>query len=1069
MPVARRVKPTPPMRLLISRILLPLLPLLASTSPGAAPDWENPQVVEIDRLPVRATFIPHESSPRALGALPSRREKSLNGTWSFRWSPRPEQRPVGFEQPDFDLGGWDEIVVPGNWQTQGFGVPIYTNITYPFRKDPPNIMGDPPEEYTQFELRNPVGSYRREFEVPESWEGMRVHLGFAGVKSAFYVWVNGERVGYSQDSMSPAEFDITGQLVDGPNVLAVEVYRWSDGSYLEDQDMWRLSGIFRDVTLVARPAVHVQDFHLTTDLDEDYEDATVAIEADVLNAGGEAVEGLQLEAVVFGPDGAEIARETRDLDAAGGGDLGRHTLSIPLEDPALWSAEDPVLHGLLLVLRDAAGRELEAIPWRFGVREYEFRDKQFWVNGRSIKLKGVNRHEHHPRTGRHVDRATMRLDVELIKRANINYVRTSHYPNDPFFYHLADEYGLYVMDEANQEAHDFGTGSRVLGDDPEWQLAHVDRGVSMVERDKNHACVAIWSLGNEGGSGRNLAAMRRAMEQVDDTRPYFYHGDESVSDWVDIDYPTVAELEEFVSEEREKGANVREYAHMMGNSGGNMREYWEVIHAHPELVGAAIWDWVDQGLAKPKDGDRMRWAEDPAQLALEDDEYFAYGGEFGDRPNDGDFCLNGMVRPDRTPSPHYHEVRHVYQPVWMEADDIASGRIRVTNHHDFTELTALDAEWSLLEDGRVIAGGALESPELGPGESGALEVPYRDAVPEDAGELLLEVRWRLPRTTPWAPAGWVVARDQFVLAEDAGFELAKASTGAPGIEQDGDGFVVRGPDFSFTWDGEGALKSWIHRGEEQLVQPLEPHFWKPKNRNQSGNDYDKRLGPWRTAAAERELVGVDRESTDANGEALLRFRFKLPITDADYSLSYRVNGDGELAVEADYQPGDREAPSMPKFGLRLAVPARLDSIRWYGRGPWENYWDRKSAAFIGIHELPLEDYWTDYIHPQDNGNRCDVRWWEAADAGGHGIRIEGMQPLSVRAWPYSEEDLEAAKRAHDLPRRDFIQVNIDWKVHGVGGDNSWGKRTMDRYTLPSSEPYRFGFILKPLHPAPYRR
>lgn len=1043
-----------------SRFSLCLL-LCCSFSNAQSPDWENPEIVGIDRLPHRASFTPHESSRRALGALPSRRERSLNGTWSFRWSPRPDERPVGFEAPDFDLDGWDEIVVPGNWQTQGFGVPIYTNITYPFRKDPPRIMADPPRNYTQFELRNPVGSYRREFEIPDDWQGMRVQLGFAGVKSAFYVWVNGERVGYSQDSMSPAAFDITGQLADGPNVLAVEVYRWSDGSYLEDQDMWRLSGIFRDVTLTARPDVHLEDFHVTTDLDEDYQNATVSIETELRNAGGGAAEGLEVEAVVFGSDGSELARESSAVESVGADGAVRPSISIPLEDPALWSAEHPNLHRLLLVLRDAEGNELEAIPWKFGVREYEFRDKQFWVNGRSIKLKGVNRHEHHPRTGRHVDRATMRLDVELIKQANINYVRTSHYPNDPYFYHLADEYGLYLMDEANQEAHDFGTGSKTLGDNPDWELAHVDRGVSMVERDKNHASVAIWSLGNEGGSGRNLAAMRREMEEVDDTRPYFYHGDESVSDWVDIDYPTVAQLEEFVSEEREKGANVREYAHMMGNSGGNMREYWEVIYAHPELVGAAIWDWVDQGLAKPKEGERMRWAEDPSQLALEADEYFAYGGEFGDSPNDLDFCLNGMIGPDRVPNPHYFEVQHVYQPVWMKEEDLPAGRIEVTNHYDFTDLAELEGEWSLLEDGRVIAFGDIDAPSVAPGGKETLNVPFLDRVPEEAGELLLEVRWALRETTPWAPAGWVVARDQFVVDRDDSFELAETPGSAPEIEEQGEGFLVRGPDFAFSWSADGALQSWKFRGEEMLMGPIEPHFWKPANRNQSGNEYEERLGDWRKVATERELAGVDRESGDS-GEALLRFRFELPITDAAYALSYRVNGDGELAVEAEYEPGEREAASIPKFGVRFSVPSDLNRIGWYGRGPWENYQDRNESAFLGIYELPLEDYWTNYIFPQDNGNRCDVRWWEATDADGRGIRIEGLQPLSIRAWPFSEEDLEKAERAHDLPRRDFIQINVDSQVHGVGGDNSWGKQTMEKYTLPSDESYRLGFVLRPL-------
>ncbi|MBN2337287.1 MAG: beta-galactosidase, partial [Acidobacteria bacterium] len=590
-------------------LLVGLCGLLAAQGTPVRNDWENPSVVQIDREPVRATYTPYMNAERALEMGPSSRQRSLNGRWKFHWAPRPEERPADFYRPDFDAGGWDEITVPGSWQTQGFGVPIYSNIRYPLRAEPPRVMLDPPADFTQFRLRNPVGSYRRTFELPEGWRGQRVFIEFGGVDSAFYVWVNGARAGYSQDSMTPAEFDITGLVKAGDNTLAVEVYRWSDGSYLEDQDMWRLSGIFRDVTLIARPAVHIHDFHLVTDLDEECGDAQIRVDVDVRNLSGSSAAGLTLKAAFHGPDGRALGEEVAAGLGVESGGVARRTLRTRMRRPELWSAETPALYKVVLSLETAGGRVLEAIPWRFGVREYALRDGRFLVNGRSVKLKGVNRHEHHPRLGRHVDRETMLLDIRLIKQANINYVRTSHYPDDPAWYRLCDEYGIYLMDEANQESHGFGTGNRKLGDDPEWKLAHVDRGVSMVERDKNHASVAIWSLGNEGGSGRNLAAMRSAMEEVDATRPFFYHADESVSDWVDIDYPTVAELEAFVARRPAKWANVREYSHMMGNSGGNLQEHWDFIYAHPEIVGAAIWDWVDQGLARPIDGRPLRHGE----------------------------------------------------------------------------------------------------------------------------------------------------------------------------------------------------------------------------------------------------------------------------------------------------------------------------------------------------------------------------------------------------------------------------------------------------------------------------
>jgi beta-galactosidase len=1044
-------------------LLAVLFGLLSTSWAPVSNDWENPAIVEINREPVRATYTPYTDTARAVQMEASFRQMSLNGTWKFHWAPRPEESPAEFFEPDFDASGWDEIVVPGNWQTQGYGVPIYTNVRYPFRAEPPNVMLDPPRNFTQFDLRNPVGSYLRTFTLPEDWKDKRVYIEFAGVKSAFYVWVNGTRAGYSQDSMMPAEFDITDYLKAGENTLSVEVYRWSDGSYLEDQDMWRLSGIFRDVTLIARPAVHLHDFHIVTDLDDDYKNADAIVHIDIRNLSGSTVDGLTLKTAFYGPDG--MAMNIRV--AAGFGvpkdGFTHYSLREPIKNPELWSAETPTLYKVVLSLEDADRNMLEAIPWKFGIREYEFRDRQFYVNGKPIKLKGVNRHEHHPRMGRHLDLATMIRDIELIKQANINYVRTSHYPDDVRWYRLCDEYGIYLMDEANQEAHGFGTGSRTLGDNPDWMLAHVDRGVSMVERDKNHASVAIWSLGNEGGSGRNLAAMRSAMEEIDSTRPYFYHADPSVSDWVDIDYPTIAELEDFVSEERGKWANVREYSHMMGNSGGNLQEHWDFIYAHPQIVGAAIWDWVDQGLAKPIESGRISYGKDPTELPLFSGEYFAYGGEFSDMPNDQDFCINGLVGPDRAPHPHYYEVQKVYQYVWFKALDAARGRLQVTNHYDFTNLNLFDWQWSLLSDGHIIERGEMQPVDLEPGGAAEIRVPITGRIPEDGSEVILQIDVTLPKDMLWAPAGWPVAREQFIVRESYYAMLQDGHAPALEIIDGKETVIVRGANLQLTWDRlSGALVGYEYKAVSLLKQPLEPYFWKPANRNQARNRYLERLGPWREAAAQRKLMGVTIVSDKETGAESVRFAFRLPVAEADYAVSYRVSTNGTVAVEADYRPNTDSAPKMPKFGMRMGLPEGWQEISYYGRGPWENYWDRKTGAFFGVYTMPLEDYWVNYIYPQDNGNRCDVRWWQATDTDGNGLRIEGMQGLSVRAWPYTEEDIEANRLAYELPRRDFINVNVDWKLHGVGGDNSWGKRTMDKYTLPGERPYHYGFLLKPL-------
>ena len=1023
-------------------------------------------MVQINREPVRATFQPH-------GPGGESRHLNLNGRWKFHWAPRPDERPETFHQEDFDVSGWEEIVVPGNWQTQGFGVPIYSNSRYPFHRDPPRVTSEPREDFTSHELRNPVGSYRREFELPPDWAGKRIFIHFAGVKSAFYVWVNGEQVGYSQDSMLPAEFDITDHVRPGRNTLAVEVYRWSDGSYLEDQDMWRLSGIFRDVQLLARPGVYLEDFHLVTDLDDTRQFATVTVDCDLRNATGGPVEGVRLGSEVMRQDGFWLPlgpdSEAGPIRLAAGA-TERVRLTFVMTPPLLlWSAESPVLYVLHLNLAGLSG-DLESVEWAYGVREYELRGKRFYVNGRPVKLKGVNRHEHHPRTGRTLDMATMIADVELMKRANINYVRTSHYPDDPRWYALCDGYGIYVMDEANQEAHAFGTGSKRLGDDPAWELAHVDRGVSMVERDKNHACVAIWSLGNEGGSGRNLTAMRAAMEEVDATRPYFYHADESVSDWVDIDYPTIERLEKHFAQPHHKGVNVREYAHMMGNSGGNLREHVEYFYTQPDYVALAIWDWVDQGLAKPidgSDGSALKYGDNPAQLALGAGEYWAYGGDFGDMPNDSDFCINGLIRPDRVPNPAYYEVQKVYQNVLMELVDPAAGSVRLTNRFDFTSLGEFEWRWRRLENGIEVDSGEFPALGIPPGMSVAMTMPGAEPADPAGPEAILELSALLREGTNWGPAGWAVAREQFVLGGNP-FAAAGAGNGATEMEQSADTVTVKGEGFAATWDANsGALTSYVAGGEELLARPLEPYFWKPANRNQARNEYEERLGAWRTAAAGRELVSAQARvlGEGSGGGARVSFAFRLPVAEADYTLSYRVRATGAVEVEAEYRPNNTEhAPKLPKFGMRMGAAGDLQEIEYYGRGPHENYWDRKTGSFIGIYEMPLEDYWTNYVYPQDNGNRCDVRWWEIRAESGRGLRIEGMQELSIRAWPFTEDDIEAAKHMHELPRRDFVNVNIDWRVHGIGGDNSWGARTMEKYTLPGEESYRYGFVLRPVAP-----
>jgi len=1029
----------------------------------AQPDWENPAVLGVNKEPPHASFIPFPDATKALRGENSERVISLNGKWKFRWSPDPDHRPADFYRQDFNTENWDEIHVPGNWQTQGYGTPVYTNITYPFRRDPPRVTSDPPRFYTSYAARNPVGSYRRNFTLSAADLLGNVFIHFEGVESAMYLWVNGQKVGYSQGSYTPAEFNITPYVKAGQNSVSVEVYRWCDGSYLEDQDMWRLSGIFRDVDLVLRPPLYLRDFYLTTDLDEDYRDARMKLQTVLRNTLAVEAGGIRLKVSLYHPSGELVDEHFLEKEniCIPAGEESMVILEKLVEQPALWTDEEPNLYTLVISV-EQNGKMLEAIPWKFGFREVELRNRQLYVNGKSIKIRGVNRHEHHPRMGRHVDWQTMVKDIELLKRANVNLVRTSHYPNDPRWYRLCDEYGLFVMDEANQESHDFGTGSRVLGDDPVWEAAHVDRGVSMVERDKNHTCVLIWSLGNEGGAGRDLVAMRKAMEEIDTTRPYFYHADMQVSDFRDADYPTPEELAAWVWEDTTKMLFMREYAHAMGNSLGNLKEYWEVIYGNSLYLGGCIWDFVDQGLIRKMDEENMSIESFHAGTALREGEFFAFGGDFGDRPNDGEFCINGLVGPDRIPHPHYYELQKVYQGVWMELADPEKREIRIDNKYFFTSLDRFDAFFILLEEGVEVKKVALPAIDLPPGEVMSLSLSVDPGEMKPGLEYTGRIEFCLKTDLKWAPAGTPVAREEFLLQEkDLSTEVS--SVGEELKTEEGPEVIrVKGKNFSVSFSRKtGAVLSYQVNDRDYLGSlPLEPYFWKPANNNQQRNGYEQRLGAWKEAAAYRKPVSFSMGSE--NGQVRLDYLFDLPVGNSRLMISYLVGGNGLIRVQLHYTPGEGEIPLIPKFGMRLSLQGSLHQVAWYGRGPHENYPDRKSSAFLGRYSMNLEEFITPYISTQDNATRCDTRWVVFSDRQGNGIRFGGLQPFCFRAWPYTEYDIEQTTHDYELPRRDQITVNIDLLLHGVGGSNSWGKRTLDRYTLKGDREWSYGFTISPV-------
>ena len=947
----------------MKRIFVLLVSVLAIEAQAQVHDWENPSVLGINKLPYHATL-----------QLPSREKEckeimSLDGEWLFHWSPKPEDRPVDFYLEDYDVSDWGKITVPGNWQTQGYGTPIYININYPFVKNRPSVTSEPPKEWTAYENRNPVGQYITFVEITKEMLAKNLILHFGGVHSAMYLWINGQKVGYSQNSMSPAEFDVTKYMREGKNKLAIEVYRWSDGSYLEDQDMWRLSGIFRPVQLWVRPLAHISDYQVTAVPNDDYSQAEIEAKISLCNVGKQAVKNLK--AVLLFHSASDSLGHSRTvrvspssplqktLPLLAPGDTTTIELACTIDKPLLWSAEKPNLYPFSIELQDKKGNVIEHFDYHFGVKRVEVVGEVFKINGQNVKLRGVNRHDHHPITGRYVDDATYEDDIRLMKQANINFLRTSHYPDREYIYELCDRWGIYVMDEANHETHGYGYANREMGEDLAWQKAHVDRAESLVKRDFNHPCVILWSLGNEGGVGPNIEAMYNKVKELDSTRPPFYDSDRRYSAIWDDSYLYPDDLKKNAQEVKDKPFMMREYAHAMGNSCGNLQEYWDVIYNDSSICGAAIWDWVDQGLLK--------------------DGQWNYGGDFSDHPNDGPFNINGLVAPDRKPHPHYYEVKYVYQPLQFVRE--SNGNIRIVNRDCFTAPDEYDITYDTLR--------------------------YD-------GEMVLNVTASLKEPKPWAPKGFVVAREQFVLQPYVFPDVSvKGEVSAKGITVDGN-----------------TLTSWIVDGKEVLQAPLEPYFWKPENDNQHAAHFAERTAMWKEVR--------------------------------DVTVNYTVINDHSIRVDVDYQPSGNNRPVMPKFGMRMRLPADYTQIRYYGRGPWENYPDRKRSALLGIYEMPLSDYETEYIHPQDNGNRCDIRWFEIAtqtSALGPRLCITGLQPLCIRAWDYGEEDLEGARHPNEIPRGRFVNLNIDLSVHGVGGADTWGKRTLPQYTIDGNQPHSYSFIL----------
>ena len=1026
-----------------------LLAISAALSQTAPEDWENPAALHAGTERPRATFVPFPDGASALrlGPKESPRYFSLNGPWKFHWSPRPADRPLEFWKPGTDVGGWKETPVPSNWMFQGYDYPIYVNIPYEFARNPkpPFVPHD----------RNPVGSYRRTFTVPADWAGMDGYLHFGAVKSFFYVWVNGEKTGFSKDSKTPAEFDITRFLVPGENVLAVEVYRWSDGSYLECQDFWRLAGIERDVYLTAAPKVRIRDFEVRAGLDGAYKNGRFELDVEIAASGAAAADLPSVAMTLLDAAGRKVLSAVQPAVIA---ESGRATVRFDGTAPGVrrWSAETPDLYRLVLELKDAKGKTLEAVTSKIGFRTSEIKDGLLLVNGIPVRLKGVNRHEHDPYTGHVISEASMRRDIELMKQANVNAVRTCHYPNEPRWYELCDEYGLYVVDEADIESHGMGYGPESLAKDPAWGPAHLDRVERMVERDKNHPSVIIWSLGNEAGDGVNFEAAYAWLKKRDPSRPVQYERAE-LRPHTDIFCPMYDSIESMVKYASTKQARPLiqcEYAHSMGNSTGNLQDYWDAIESHDQLQGAFIWDWVDQGFAA-KTGTGLF--------------YWAFGGDYGpsDVPSDQNFCCNGIVGPDRTPHPAYYEVKKVYQFVKFRAVDPAVGKIEVRNRYDFIGLDRFDLDWELSASGKTVASGTAVKPAVAPRGSLVLRLPLPRFQAQPGLEYFLNISLRTRDASPGLPKGHVVAAEQIALPVAAPASPAAASGLPPLSVEDGPRFVhVAGEGFALRFDRlTGALDSFVHGGRELLASGIEPNYWRAPTDNDFGNQMPRRLGFWRQASLTRDLKSLEARETGA-GRATVSAAYDLGGS-VTQTLEYAVGGDGRVAVSGKLTvPPGSKLPELPRVGLKLAVPASFEKVLWYGRGPFENYRDRKTAAFVGLHETSAREPFP-YVSPQEYGNRTDTRWVAVRDAEGRGLLVVGDPVLEFSAHPHWPEDLTQESRGSmhppDVTVRDFVCLTLDHAQMGVGGDDSWGARVHPEYTLPAKD-YAFTFVLRPLGP-----
>lgn len=1077
-------------RALLLFISVSLVSLMTfSQEANQRPPWKDHTVFEISKEKPHAMAFPFSSAGEAIR---NRKEDSkwfmsLNGLWNFRFSLNPSQRPVNFFEDTADIFGWDLIKVPSNWELEGYDYPIYLDERFPFVSEWPDMQDD----------YNPVGSYRREFSVDEEWLGREVILHIGAVTSAVYVWINGKQAGYSEDSKTPAEFRITPYLVPGVNTIALQVFRFSDASYIESQDMLRLSGIERDVFLYALPAVHFSDFHARAGLSGDYRTGLLSLRAEIrnLSPGKEKVtaevqllderNGLkklygQEQNVTVAPDATQTLIFTGKI-----------------EDIFPWSAEKPDLYTLLLILKDPKTKEIiHASSFRTGFRNVEISGGQLLVNGKAVYIRGVNRHDTDPHTGHVVSRESMEKDIRMMKLHNINAVRSSHYPNDPYWYELTDRYGMYVVDEANNESHPLATSEETqIGDNPEWLPATLNRIKRMYYRDRNHPSIIIWSMGNESGHGQIYDSCY-AWLRKHDTRPVQYEPAEleSCTDIFCPMYPPATRLAEYAETNPSRPLIMIEYNHAMGNSNGNLQDYWDVIEKYPSLQGGFIWDWADKS---------------PQYVNEKGVPFYAYGRDLHPTlPTDGNFLNTGLVSPHRVPHPALQEVKKVYQPVKITADDAAHGSFIIENKFFFRDLSAFRFRWVILEDGLEISEGTIPALNTGPQQKKAFTVSYAGITFRPGREYFIIISGLQDASDEIIPVGHEVAWDQFLirtseetaaLAGAEGESTAEGKSAAAGrstaagtgsaaaaplpavpagslhVSDDSGSMTVSGDGFRFVFSRSDMLLSQIYDGETPLLQgSLTPDFWRSPTDPDLGNKMFEWAAVWKDAWKNATLEKSHYTLTE--NEIIISADYKSQNPHVNYSINYTVTASGEISILFNFDPADMTLPPVPRLGFRATLSDDFRYMKYYGKGPHETYRDRQTSGKMGVYAFSVTDQEFPYVRPQEFGNRTEVRWVSLLDGDGRGLVAYGPEPLSVSAWQYAPDDLGfvpdprgvasasglvpvPSKHASDLFPSGLITWNIDYMQMGLGGDTSWGRHVHDEYKIPAKK-YSYGFTLK---------